>query len=265
MCRNIKTLFNFDPPVTDDEIRAASLQFVRKLTGFNKPSQANEAAFERAVDETAAVAHKLLDSLITTAPPRNRDVEAAKARARGAARFGRAARAAKVLGTIVALAALAGWARPAQARPQLVTGEPQIFVVARESHNGGLDVAESLFFVFRGGSSRYAALGTTLPDPLPRLAQWALLQAPAAARADLGEALVAAEVGKARDCRLFPDSPEYQLEMSLRWFGRRGRQNVFRVSTSRSLPPCPAETEELLAALVAFRVDSQVIESVSTP
>jgi hypothetical protein len=262
MCRNIKTLFNFDPPVTDDEIRAAALQFVRKLTGFNKPSQANEAAFERAVDETARVAHKLLDSLITTAAPRNREEEAAKARARGAARFGRSAGAAKVLGGIVALAALAG---PALARPQLQTAEPQLFVIARESHNGGLDVGESLFFVFRGGSSRYAALGTTLPDPLPRLAQWALLEAPPSARADLGEALVAAEVGKARDCRLFPDSPEYELEMSLRWFGRRGRQNVFRVSTSRSLPPCPAETEELLAALVAFRVDSQVLESVATP
>jgi hypothetical protein len=87
MCRNIKTLFNFDPPVTDDEIRAAALQFVRKLSGFNKPSKANEAAFESAVDEVAAVAHKLLHSLETTAPPRNREEEAAKARARAAQRF----------------------------------------------------------------------------------------------------------------------------------------------------------------------------------
>ncbi len=89
MCRNIKTLYNFDPPVTDDEIRAASLQFVRKLSGFNKPSQANAAAFERAVDETAAVARRLLDSLVTSAVPRDRDVEAARARARAEARFGR--------------------------------------------------------------------------------------------------------------------------------------------------------------------------------
>ena len=88
MCRNIKTLYNFDPPVTDEEIRAASLQFVRKLSGFNKPSQANEAAFERAVDETAEVARRLLDSLVTSAPPRDREVEAAKARARAEARFG---------------------------------------------------------------------------------------------------------------------------------------------------------------------------------
>ena len=87
MCRNIKTLFNFDPPVTEEEIRAASLQFVRKLSGFNKPSKANEAAFLTAVDEVAAVAGKLLHSLETNAPPRNRQEEAAKARARAAQRF----------------------------------------------------------------------------------------------------------------------------------------------------------------------------------
>ena len=87
MCRNIKTLFNFDPPVTEEEIRAASLQFVRKLSGFNKPSKANEAAFLSTVDEVAAVARKLLHSLETSAPPRNREEEAAKARARAAQRF----------------------------------------------------------------------------------------------------------------------------------------------------------------------------------
>ena len=87
MCRNIKTLYNFDPPVTDDEIRAASLQFVRKLTGFTRPSQANEAAFERAVEDTAGVARTLLDSLVTSAAPRDREVEAARARARAEARF----------------------------------------------------------------------------------------------------------------------------------------------------------------------------------
>ncbi len=88
MCRSIKTLYNFDPPVTDEEIRAASLQFVRKLSGFNAPSKANEAAFGRAVDQVSKVARTLLDSLQTTAPPRNRDEEAAKARARAAERFG---------------------------------------------------------------------------------------------------------------------------------------------------------------------------------
>ena len=87
MCRNIKTLFNFEPPVTDDEIRAASLQFVRKLSGFNKPSKANEAAFLAAIDEIAAVSRKLLNSLETNSPPRNREEEAAKARARSAQRF----------------------------------------------------------------------------------------------------------------------------------------------------------------------------------
>ena len=87
MCRNIRTLFNFDPPVTDAEIRDASLQFVRKLSGFTKPSKANEAAFELAVDRTAEVARTLMHSLVTSAPPRDRAVEAAKARARGAARF----------------------------------------------------------------------------------------------------------------------------------------------------------------------------------
>ena len=90
MCRNIRTLFNFSPPVTEDEIRAASLQFVRKLSGFNKPSKLNEAAFQRAVDETAEVARKLLHSLVTNAPPRDRAVEAERAKARGAVRFGRA-------------------------------------------------------------------------------------------------------------------------------------------------------------------------------
>ena len=87
MCRNIKTLFNFEPPVTDEEIRAASLQFVRKLSGFNKPSKANEVAFLAAVDEIAAVSRKLLNALETNAPPRNREEEAAKARARSARRF----------------------------------------------------------------------------------------------------------------------------------------------------------------------------------
>ncbi len=88
MCRNIKTLFNFDPPVTDEEIRAASLQFVRKITGFNKPSKANEAAFLAAIDEIAAVSARLLQSLDTSAPPKNREEEAAKAKARAAERFG---------------------------------------------------------------------------------------------------------------------------------------------------------------------------------
>ena len=88
MCRSIKTLFNFDPPATDEEIRAASLQFVRKLSGFNEPSRANEAAFNRAVDEVTAVARNLLDSLVTSAEPRNREVEAERARARAAERFG---------------------------------------------------------------------------------------------------------------------------------------------------------------------------------
>jgi hypothetical protein len=87
MCRNIKTLFNFDPPATDEEIRAASLQFVRKVTGFSKPSKANEAAFLAAVDEIAAAAGKLLNSLETNAPAKNRVEEAAKARARAARRF----------------------------------------------------------------------------------------------------------------------------------------------------------------------------------
>ena len=88
MCRNIKTLFNFDPPVTDEEIRAASLQFVRKITGFNKPSKANEAAFLAAIDEIARVSARLLHVLDTNAPPKNREEEAAKARARAAERFG---------------------------------------------------------------------------------------------------------------------------------------------------------------------------------
>jgi hypothetical protein len=88
MCRNIRTLFNFEPPATELEIRDASLQFVRKLSGFNVPSKANEAAFERAVEEVAASARVLIRSLVTSAEPRNRDVEAAKARARSALRFG---------------------------------------------------------------------------------------------------------------------------------------------------------------------------------
>jgi len=88
MCRNIKTLFNFEPPATELEIRDASLQFVRKLSGFNVPSQANEVAFERAVEQVAATARELMASLRTTAEPRNREVEAAKAKARSLARFG---------------------------------------------------------------------------------------------------------------------------------------------------------------------------------
>jgi hypothetical protein len=87
MCRNIKTLFNFDPPVTPEEIRAASLQFVRKISGFNKPSKANEAAFLTAIDDIAAISTRLLRSLETTAPPKNREEEAAKAKARAAVRF----------------------------------------------------------------------------------------------------------------------------------------------------------------------------------
>ncbi|MBS1850418.1 MAG: DUF2277 domain-containing protein [Acidobacteria bacterium] len=88
MCRNIKNLFNFDPPVTEEEIHAASLQFVRKISGFTKPSKTNEAAFQAAVDEMAAVSTRFLSSLETSAPPKNREEEAAKARARAAERFG---------------------------------------------------------------------------------------------------------------------------------------------------------------------------------
>lgn len=88
MCRNIRTLYNFDPPVTPEEVRAASLQFVRKITGFNKPSKANEAAFQAAIEEVAAASTRLLQSLETTAPPKNREEEAAKAKTRAAQRFG---------------------------------------------------------------------------------------------------------------------------------------------------------------------------------
>ncbi|HMK21282.1 MAG TPA: DUF2277 domain-containing protein [Terriglobales bacterium] len=87
MCRNIKTLFNFDPPVTEDEVRAASLQFVRKITGFNKPSKANEAVFAAAIEDIAAISSRLLHSLETSAPAKNREEEAAKARARAMERF----------------------------------------------------------------------------------------------------------------------------------------------------------------------------------
>jgi hypothetical protein len=92
MCRNIRTLYNFKPPATEEEIRASSLQFVRKLSGFNKPSKANEAAFNRAVDQVADAVHELMHSLVTTAEPRDREVEAAKARARSAERYRTAAR-----------------------------------------------------------------------------------------------------------------------------------------------------------------------------
>lgn len=88
MCRNIRTLFNFDPPATDEEIRAASVQFVRKLSGFTKPSKTNEAAFESAIEDVAAIARRLMDDLITQAPPRNREEVAARARAEAAKRFG---------------------------------------------------------------------------------------------------------------------------------------------------------------------------------
>jgi hypothetical protein len=87
MCRNIKTLHNFDPPATDEEIYLSSLQFVRKLSGFTKPSSANQAAFDRAVDKVSRAARELIDSLVTSAPPRDRDVETAKARARSALRY----------------------------------------------------------------------------------------------------------------------------------------------------------------------------------
>jgi hypothetical protein len=87
MCRNIRTLHNFEPPATDDEVRASAVQFVRKLCGFTRPSKANEQAFARAVDQVTAAAHELLDGLVTTAPPRDRVVEAAKARARSAERY----------------------------------------------------------------------------------------------------------------------------------------------------------------------------------
>jgi hypothetical protein len=90
MCRNIKTLFNFEPPATDDEIKASSLQFVRKLSGFTHPSKANQAAFDRAVQEVAAAARALIESLVTTADPRDREIEAARAKAKSMARFGTA-------------------------------------------------------------------------------------------------------------------------------------------------------------------------------
>jgi hypothetical protein len=88
MCRNIKTLFNFEPPATEEEIKASSLQFVRKLSGFTSPSKANQVAFNRAVEDVAAAARTLIDSLVTTADPRDREIEAARAKAKSAARFG---------------------------------------------------------------------------------------------------------------------------------------------------------------------------------
>jgi hypothetical protein len=91
MCRNIRTLHNFEPPATEDEVRASALQYVRKISGYSKPSQANEQAFARAVDEVAAASKRLLEALTTAAPPRDREVEAAKARARAAERYGTAA------------------------------------------------------------------------------------------------------------------------------------------------------------------------------
>jgi len=91
MCRNIRTLYNFEPPATEDEVRAAALQYVRKISGFTKPSQANVEAFERAVDEVAAVSSRLLETLVTNAAPRDREVEAARARARAVERYGRVA------------------------------------------------------------------------------------------------------------------------------------------------------------------------------
>jgi hypothetical protein len=91
MCRNIKTLYNFEPPATEDEVRASALQYVRKLSGSTKPSRANEAVFERAVEEVAAATRRLLDGLVTSATPRDREVEAAKARARAAERYGQVA------------------------------------------------------------------------------------------------------------------------------------------------------------------------------
>ena len=91
MCRSIRTLFNFEPPATDDEIRAAALQFVRKLSGYTRPAKVNEAVFERAVDEVSAAARRLLESMETNSPPRDRDIEAEKAKARARARFTRAA------------------------------------------------------------------------------------------------------------------------------------------------------------------------------
>jgi hypothetical protein len=91
MCRNIKELFNFEPPATDDEVRASSVQFVRKLSGFTKPSKANEAAFNQAIDEVTTAARKLIDSLVTNAPPKDREKVAAKARERAAERYGRSA------------------------------------------------------------------------------------------------------------------------------------------------------------------------------
>jgi hypothetical protein len=91
MCRNIKTLFNFEPPATEEEIRASALQFVRKLSGFNKPSKSNEQAFDLAIEEVSAAARKLIDSLVTGAPARDRDIESSKAKSRAATRFGGAA------------------------------------------------------------------------------------------------------------------------------------------------------------------------------
>lgn len=90
MCRNIRILYNFEPPTTEDEVQAAALQYVRKVSGMNKPSQANEAAFERAIGAVASATRQLIDELVTTAPPRDREVEAERARARAAERFGRA-------------------------------------------------------------------------------------------------------------------------------------------------------------------------------
>lgn len=134
MCRNIKTLHNFAPPASDDEVRASSLQFVRKLSGFTKPSKANEAAFNRAVDEVARAARELLDSLVTNAPPRDRGVEAAKARARSAERF--RAGSAVAVGFALLLSGSHAWALAKKGPkisvgddPSLKEGLPQLVLI----------------------------------------------------------------------------------------------------------------------------------------
>lgn len=149
--------------------------------------------------------------------------------------------------------------QPAQKR------EPLLSVLSSESQNGGLDITQSLFFIFRDGTSLYSSISFSRPDPFPQLGSSDRLRASPAVRKALGTAINRAGIGDLEDCRYVAESPELELELVIRWIGRGGRENTFRVTTRDVVPDCSPAAQALVDQIAAFRRDSTVVERVSTP
>jgi len=170
-----------------------------------------------------------------------------------------------LLAGVLALGSTPGSAQAGSFPQPALKRAPLLYVLSSESQNGGLDLTQSLFFIFRDGTSVYSSISFSRFDPFPRLGSSDRLRASPAVRKALGAAMDRAEIGLLGDCRYVAESPELELELVIRWFGRGGRENTFRVTTRDVVPDCSPAAQALVGQIAAFRRNSTVVERVSTP